>query len=44
MNFQQLKFEILDYLELQNEIMITRFLKDGTPIDRGFIVRSSWPH
>jgi hypothetical protein len=44
MNFQQLKFEILDYLELQNEIMITRFLKDGTPIDRGFIVRSNWPH
>ncbi|MFT6166633.1 MAG: hypothetical protein ACJAV5_000627 [Vicingaceae bacterium] len=43
MNFQQLKFEISDYLELQNEIMISRFQSDGTPVDRGFVVRSNWP-
>ncbi len=42
-NFQQLKLEILDYLELQNEIMISRFQADGRPIDRGFVVRSHWP-
>lgn len=43
MNFQQLKLEISDYLELQNEIMISRFQSDGTPVDRGFVVRSNWP-
>ncbi|MDA9782922.1 DUF1853 family protein [Vicingaceae bacterium] len=42
-NFEQLNIEILEYLELQNEIMISRFQADGTPIDRGFIVRSNWP-
>ena len=44
MSFPELSLEITDFLQLQNAIMVTRFLKDGTPIDRGFIVRSNWPH
>jgi uncharacterized protein len=42
-NFKKLNADILDYLALQNEIMISRFQTDGTPIDRGFVVRSNWP-
>jgi len=43
MSFDQLYSEISDYLDLQNEILISRFLEDGTPLDRGFVVRSNWP-
>jgi hypothetical protein len=42
-NFKQLEHEIVEYLLLQNEIMIARFQEDHTPIDRGFVVRSNWP-
>ena len=44
MSFDLLEIEITDYLELQNEILISRFSEDGTPLDRGFIVRSNWPN
>lgn len=33
-----------DYLLLQNEILIARFTKEHTPVDRGFVVRSNWPN
>lgn len=41
--FDELALELKDYLELQNEILVARFNQHGTPIDRGFIVRSNWP-
>ena len=44
MSFDLLEIELIDYLKLQNEILISRFSEDGTPLDRGFVVHSNWPN